>query len=556
MRNVGSAGVVLIVLLSSCAVPAAPTGGPPDRQPPRIESIVPDNGAVNVTTPVIRITFDEYISEPSFLQALSITPEPSERPDVKWKKNTVEISLRQSLEPNTTYIVSLDTKLRDSHGVSLTTPITQAFSTGPEINRGKISGKVVEPLRGKGVAGMQVFAYALPDSGALGDLPERPLYRTETDASGEFLFEFLSARPYFVLAVRDRNGNRKPDNLEVIAVPSSEAIPADTTGEKIANPWITNVRDTIPPEVRRVEGISPTQVSIRYSEDVVLAIPDTLTWSVSDSVQLLLFDVKHAYQLPDNLRRILLHTAPLQPGSYSLLTGVVEDSVGNRARPDRFAFSVASDLDDDDAVFLDFIPSIAPDDSKLHPSVRPGVIFSKPIDIEQLKNLVAVEDTSGNALDFSVSTADGVRQLLNVEAARNGRLFRMRVATPSAASTDSTVARLFSYLTERELGSIVGVIADVPAATSVLVEAIGSGDGRVAGSAVADASGRFAVTMLQQGGYTLRFTRDDNDNRRWDGGGVEPFVPAERIAWRSDSLRVRARWETDVDTLRIPVFNE
>ena len=44
---------------ASCAVPVAPTGGPPDREPPVIESIEPANGAVNVTSSVIRIAFNE-----------------------------------------------------------------------------------------------------------------------------------------------------------------------------------------------------------------------------------------------------------------------------------------------------------------------------------------------------------------------------------------------------------------------------------------------------------------------------------------------------------------
>lgn len=544
----------LAALLSAgCAVPVAPTGGPPDRQPPAVDSVEPANGAVNVATSAVRITFNEYITESSLQQALSITPEPQERPELRWSGRTAEIRFRSDPEPNTTYILTIDTRLRDSHGVSLTAPITLAFSTGSEINRGRIQGTVLTPLRGRGAPGTQVFAYPLTESADLDSLPERPLYRTETDASGDFQFEYLSARPYFVLAVRDRNGNRRPDNLETLAVPPVKAILADTAGTRIEHPWITTVLDTVAPEIRRIEAISTSRLTVRYSENIVEA-QDPASWTLADTLRQRSFTIRAAYFLPEDPRQIYLQTEPLRLDAYVLIPAAVRDSVGNRATRSPVTLTVGSPPEEGPARFLSFIPLVPREEGPLHPAVPVGVLFDRPVESREVRDWIALEDTTGNALPYSISSPDGVRQLLAVDGADDGIPFQVRVLEDAPVSADSTARRVFSFLTGRQLGGVVGVIDRVGSDTTLVVEAIRSGRSEAAGSAVVDESGHFAIGRLEEGSYTLRITRDDNDNGRWDGGAIAPYTPAEPLFWTPDSLRVRARWDTDVDTLRIPHF--
>ena len=219
-------GYLILALLAGCADPRLPTGGPPDKTPPVLETTIPEAETVNFTDTSVRLTFSEYVDQASFNRAFSMTPEPEGRLRFKWRKRRVEIRFPEALRENTTYVLTLDNNLRDARGVSLTRPITFAFSTGPVINKGRLSGRVLEPRQGNGAAGFEVFAYAVTDAAPLDSLPERPAYRTQTGDDGRFDFSFLNEQPYFVVALQDRNRNLRPDANEPFAVPPHPAIEA------------------------------------------------------------------------------------------------------------------------------------------------------------------------------------------------------------------------------------------------------------------------------------------------------------------------------------------
>ncbi len=59
----------MLILLASCAIPSAPTGGPRDTQPPQLVEVSPQPGSVNVETQSFDFTFNEYVDRASFEQA-------------------------------------------------------------------------------------------------------------------------------------------------------------------------------------------------------------------------------------------------------------------------------------------------------------------------------------------------------------------------------------------------------------------------------------------------------------------------------------------------------
>jgi hypothetical protein len=140
-----------------------------------------------------------------------------------------------------------------------------------------------------------------------------------------------------------------------------------------------------------------------------------------------------------------------------------------------------------------------------------------------------------------------------VAGASDGVPFQVSVERPDPSENDSADVRVFSYLTARDLGAIVGVVAGVPADSTIFIDAFREPDGQIEGSSAAPTSGTFAIGRLRAGGYSLRIRRDDNGNGKWDGGILVPFERAEPLFWRADSVRVRARWDTDVDTLRTSI---
>ena len=132
--------------LAACATPIAPSGGPPDRTPPALVGSLPEAGATRVTGRTLRLTFSERL-DPAGAQAVTVTPQGDRAPEVRVRGREVEVVLPE-LREATTYVVTVGTELRDQRGVALAVPLTVAFATGDEIDRGRLGGVVRDPRDG------------------------------------------------------------------------------------------------------------------------------------------------------------------------------------------------------------------------------------------------------------------------------------------------------------------------------------------------------------------------------------------------------------------------
>ncbi len=542
------------LVMSGCAVPMAPSGGPPDREPPEVVEMRPPNNTVNYAGNTVELIFNEYVDEGSFLQALEITPEPASQPDLKWDGRRVSIRFRESLEANTTYIVTIGSRFRDIRNVSLKAPITRAFSTGPEINTARISGRIINPIDGSGVAAMQVFAYAVSDTTAAGRLPDKPLYQTETDESGNFRFEYLSLRPYFVVGVGDKNGNRLPDNMELLAVPPTLQLSADTIGTGLPPPWYAAVFDTIMPTVRRVQVLSSARVSLQYLENVIVDTDSVASWSISDSSRTTFGTARSVYQPLNDPRAVIVFVEPLPRGDYRLTAGVVADSSGNPGAREILEFSSDGRTDTAGVRLAAFIPPSTMDVVTLPVQARAGLKFTVPADTSFVLSRLTVSDTSGTPVGYLLSTPNMVDYSVTVTELPENGLFDLHWRTPEVEDPDSTKRQRYFQQTFRDVGSITGVLSGYPDSSAVLVQAISKSVRRPDASAQVLEDQTFELQGLPPGTYSLRIVRDDNRNDRWDSGHITPYKPAEPIFWASDSLRVRARWETETDTIDVELF--
>ena len=153
-----------VLLSAGCAQPLLPAGGPVDRTPPALVSTVPANGTVSFVGDHVRLEFTEYIDQASLTRSFSIAPAPIGRLQFRWSRKRVDVVFPEPFQDSTTYVLTLGTELRDAQGVKLTSPITLAFATGPQIDQGRVTGSVVEPIRGEGVADLNILAYGPGDS--------------------------------------------------------------------------------------------------------------------------------------------------------------------------------------------------------------------------------------------------------------------------------------------------------------------------------------------------------------------------------------------------------
>lgn len=362
-----------------CATPQMPTGGPEDTEPPRIVSANPPENSVQIRGSKIEWTFSEYVSHSTFQRALSITPNPPNPPQIKWKGKNVILEL-DSLKQNTTYILKLDAGLSDIRNVALKTPILYAFSTGNQIDSGVIKGIVRNIEHGKGEEGMTVGLYRRT---------EVPDFTTKTDNEGHFTFRYLPADSFFVAVLLDKNRNAKVDEGERYGVLGKKILPDSTQTQVI---W-AGVLDTQAPQLQRARILNERQVQLRFSEPIQFSSNQKFT--LTDSLEVADLQV-HLFQAPNHQQELLLQSlSPLRAGKYQL-KGVFQDSLGNLTRAYAFRMTAAKP-DTTTTRFLGFSPA----NGVLGVGMQPKVWFSGAFRAED----VFVTDTSGVEIEHEFQPA-------------------------------------------------------------------------------------------------------------------------------------------------------
>lgn len=568
--------LVLIGVFQACAVPIPPSGGPEDSTPPVLLNSEPADAEVNAKTDRIILYFNERIDERSVFGSLSIFPEFSQPVRIEYKGDRIEVRFPEPLRTNTTYVVSLDTRLRDAHNVALKQPISVAFATGDKLNTGQITGKMVDALRGKPVIGADVFLFPVTESGRAEAENTKPVYRTQTNDSGTFSLSNLREQSYFVLGLRDRNQNKMLDADEPIAVAQEMVTVSDSINALLELPLVLATLDTLSPVIRQVRGTFTDQMLLLFSEVVLLDDTATNNWVLTDSVSGEQYRVHWTYSGPGE-REIILRTDSLYGGTKVLSgRGAIADSSNNFMQESTHYFRAGSTDRPGVVTFEGFLPDssstrTADGHLLLWPGQAAGVRFGAPLsgsegatDTPQQHaaadsskkppalswdDLVVVSDTSGSALHIRALTHDGVRYVL-ADLDQFDEPFQIDVTV-----SDSTFHESFVHAPADLLGELTGVILDSGERSRIRIELYGNHvPYPLIQSASLQPDGLFRFEELPGGSlYFIRAFIDTNGDNRWTPGQADPFRPTEPIVWYDVAARIRARWETVIpDTLRIP----
>ena len=201
--------IVIMNLVSSygCAVVVPPTGGPRDSIPPKLVSVAPRDSALNVTGNRIVFNFDEFVDLDNAQQNLIISPTPKLNPIIDRKLRTVNIKLKDTLQPNTTYFLDFGKSIKDVNEGNFLKNFSYVFSTGPYIDSLELGGKVIFAETGSKDTTMIVILHKnLDDSAVVND---RPRYATRLDSTGSFMFHHLAPGTYNVFALKDEGGSKR-----------------------------------------------------------------------------------------------------------------------------------------------------------------------------------------------------------------------------------------------------------------------------------------------------------------------------------------------------------
>jgi len=190
------------------------------------------------------------------------------------------------------------------------------FSTGPELDSGRVSGTLTDVLTARTVEGASIGLYRVLDT--LGVRKGRPYYTVLTDKAGKFSLNFLKAGDYKLYAVADKNNNGRYDDGEKIAYLPAPITIAGSTGEAV--PLVLTQPDQRPPLLTS-RTPSPTQLRLSYNEGLRAASLAPLPTAANAAA------VAEATQLTERGHTVVVYKTPAVSDGRYLLTAT--DSTGN-----------------------------------------------------------------------------------------------------------------------------------------------------------------------------------------------------------------------------------
>lgn len=557
-------GAINLLLLINCARQISPSGGPPDKTPPRILKAIPENKSTFVPLDrEIEIEFNESMNRKSLEKALFITPDPGERMKVKWKGRRLRIQFADSLKNNRTYVITLGTDLKDAHGNALSQSFTLAFSTGAEVSDGKISGQVVTEEKARGIL---IWAYILENEEEINPVERAGDYITQAADDGKYELKHLSEGRYRLFAIWDQNNNRFFEvGEDGIGVTSRDALlTRDKMQDGNLNFRIT-VQDTVGPALVSVSAADRQHLNLRFDEEL---FEDTIA-----SLSNYLIQTKNA-RTKDSLRirmaylnrrdpvEIALVTTPQQPkAEYEITVANIRDIAGNLV----------------DVKFnrAEFIGSVVPD------SVRPKIVATLPADSARAVALTAVVELHFNEAMQQNSVVNGffMRDSAGAEVVGNFNWVNpaqvhfvpespLKSLMPylieiqqqalrdlfGNAAGDSTFVFSFTTLNQDTLASISGQVTDEDSAATGAILLIAKQDVRDGAiyQVKLDTAGVYLFKDILPGSYVIEGFRDRDGDGKYGYGRAFPFHPAERFFVYSEIIQVRSRWPNDGNDILIP----
>jgi uncharacterized protein (DUF2141 family) len=542
-----------IIGIITCAKQLPPPGGPVDKTPPEVVKILPEPGAINVSTNTrIEVLFSEGMSRKTVEDAIFISPLPSENIFYKWKGKRFIIEFGDTLKENRTYVLTIGAKSSDLRNNKMKDSYSMAFSTGEKIDEGQVAGAVYGQ---SGIEGTLVCAYLIPDSSDVDPAKLLADYYTQCNQLGDFQLMYVAPGNYRLFAIRDRDGNRKyTRGIDALGITTKDiGLTPDAKFIENINFQIT-VEDTIPPSVKAVYAINQANLVVRFSEEIAdfdEKTPDAYFKISAEQHPEGHLKIMECFKNSNDPSSLFMMTENQAAIDYKFIAQNILDKAGN-------TIDTASNT-------IIFPGNASPDTTK-------PTIISKSIK----------DSTSGVLLDHEIrfTFSEAMNQTSfekHFRAAESDTLavsgaFSWKNPADVVFQPDRSLKSLTWYTIHVEIDSIIdrsgNSIADsiktihfrtlnedtLSAISGTIVDENEKGQGKLFVTAKSEKNfyhtiihepGQYRFEKILPGIYTINGFRDADSNGVYSYGRAIPFDPAERFFFFSDSIKVRSRWPNE-----------
>ena len=236
--------ILLAAILYSCASIGRPSGGAKDVDPPVFVGSNPAPNSTNFQKSNIELQFNEYIVLKDQSTKVVISPAQKENPSIRANGKKINIELRDSLIPNTTYSIDFSDAIQDNNEGNPLQNFSFAFATGDTIDTLQISGIVLNACDLEPQKEFFVGIHSCLDDSAFTTLPFERIART--NELGQFTIRNIKPGRYHIFALNDADRNYKFARSEDLAFLDEIIVPSVTQIETMDTVFTSQmVTDTI-----------------------------------------------------------------------------------------------------------------------------------------------------------------------------------------------------------------------------------------------------------------------------------------------------------------------
>jgi hypothetical protein len=280
-----------VLVAVGCAGMGMPRGGPIDKTPPKLVSVTPDSGSLNVgPRQVVTFRFDEVLNEQTRLggplERIVVVSPVEGVVSVDWHRTYITIRARKGWRPNLAYTVTILPGLQDLSSNAVKRPLQTVFSTGSVIPHGEVSGVAFDWLAQRVAGGARIEAMIGDDTVLK--------FVAATDSIGRFTLVNLPPGVLKLRAYVDANSNRVLDPREIWD--SSSVSLADTASRE----FYMFAHDTIGPSLADATPVDSVTLRIHFDRPLLPGdslAPSRFSLKTKDSTQ--------ADSVPIEIRRVV-----------------------------------------------------------------------------------------------------------------------------------------------------------------------------------------------------------------------------------------------------------
>ena len=236
--------VLLAGLLYSCASIGHPTGGEKDVDPPLFIASNPAPNTTNYNKQKIELQFNEYIVLKNQATKVVVSPAQKDNPIIRANGKNIDIELKDTLRPNTTYVIDFSDAIQDNNENNPIENFSFAFATGDTIDTLQVSGIVLNARDLEPQKEMFVGLHSCLDDSAFRTLPLERIARTND--LGQFTIRNIKPGRYHIFALKDVDRDYKFARTEDLAFLDEIIVPTTTEIETMDTTFTSQmVTDTI-----------------------------------------------------------------------------------------------------------------------------------------------------------------------------------------------------------------------------------------------------------------------------------------------------------------------